>query len=169
MQEQCFNSSIPADSLIPHPSSLNLIPESEKTNVALRAHREQVAEVFLFWREMMNHPRAVLDAKRKKLIEARMKDGYSVADLCKAIRGCAKSAWHMGHNDNGTKYDGLDLILRDGGKVDKFVAMDDSPPSPQQGSQKLTPLQAASATLFNRQEPHQSGAEREIEGEVLHG
>lgn len=104
--------------------------EGKEINVALRARREQVAAVFDHWRLTMNHQRSVLDDKRRKLIEARMKDGYSIDDLKAAITGCSLSPFHMGQNEQGARYDGLELILRDGSKVDKFLATYRTPPRP---------------------------------------
>jgi hypothetical protein len=34
----------------------------------------------------------------------------------------------MGENDRATKYNGLELILRDAGRIDSFMRMDDEPP-----------------------------------------
>lgn len=81
-----------------------------------------VVEVFEFWKTTMKHPKAALDDKRKKLIAARLKD-YSVEDLKAAITGCTISPHHMGKNEHGTVYDSIELILRDAGHVDKFIAM----------------------------------------------
>jgi hypothetical protein len=91
---------------------------------------EQVGEVFDFWKRILNHPRATLDSKRKRLIQTRLKDGYTVGDLCQAIAGCQKSAFHMGLNDKGAKYDSIDLILRDSAHVDQFIGYDKAPPTP---------------------------------------
>lgn len=99
-------------------------------SAAQSARREQVAAVFDHWRFTMSHMKSVLDDKRRKLIEARMKDGYSTDDLRNAITGCSLSPYHMGQNEQGTRYDGLDLILRDGSKVDKFIAIQRNPPRP---------------------------------------
>ena len=49
---------------------------------------------------------------------------HSPAELCKAIRGCSKSPHNMGQNDQKTKYNGLDLILRNAEKIDRFIALD---------------------------------------------
>lgn len=132
------NGTAPADSLllipdspIPQPDSLTPQTDSLKLkNVAQSARREQVAAVFDHWRITMDHPRSVLDDKRRRLIEARMKDGYSTDDLKAAITGCSRSPFHMGQNEQGTRYDGLELILRDGSKVDKFLATYRTPPRP---------------------------------------
>jgi len=85
-------------------------------------HICQVRDVFEHWQKVMNHPRAVLDAKRKRLIEGALKQ-YSVSELKQAIDGCASSAWHMGKNDRGMIYDSIPLIFRDSDKIEDFIRM----------------------------------------------
>lgn len=85
-------------------------------------------QVFEFWKVHMKHPRSQLDVKRQKNVKARLKDGYSVEDLCNAVRGCKLSAFHMGDNKQGKKFDDLELICRDGPKVDGFIATFEEPP-----------------------------------------
>jgi len=99
-------------------------PEQNRTeqNRDMSGKPDECVLVFDHWRQVMNHPNAKFDSKRKKLITARLGDGYSSADLIKAIDGCKKSPYHMGDNDSHTVYDGLDLILRDAQKVDSFMA-----------------------------------------------
>lgn len=87
-----------------------------------------VARVFAHWRETFGHPRARLDAKRRKLIRARLKDGYSEADLCQSISGYRNSPHHMGRNDRNTVYDDLNLLLRDSGHVDAGLRFYADPP-----------------------------------------
>jgi hypothetical protein len=87
-----------------------------------------VHDVFDYWKSKLNHTRSKLDPKRRKLIATRLKEGYTVADLRKAIIGCSVSQWHMGANDRGTKFDSLELILRDATNVDKFIGYADNPP-----------------------------------------
>lgn len=81
----------------------------------------ETATVFAYWQQAMNHPQAKLDAKRDRAIKARLKDGYTVDQLCKAVDGCKLSPHHMGKNDTSTVYDDIELICRDGPKVDKFI------------------------------------------------
>ncbi len=92
----------------------------------------QVDEIFDFWRTTLGHERSLLDSKRRKLIESRLKDGYSESDLKAAIVGCSLSPFHMGQNENGRRYDGIDLIFRDGAKLDQFIQFSTNPPKPQQ-------------------------------------
>lgn len=83
----------------------------------------ETAEVFAYWQRAMAHPQAKLDAKRERNIKARLKDGYTVEQLCKAVDGCKLSPHHMGQNDTRTVYDDIELICRDGPRVDKFIAL----------------------------------------------
>lgn len=87
-----------------------------------------VEKVFNFWKECFEHPKAKLDDKRKKRIAARLKEGYSVGELQRAIVGCSYSPFHQGQNDSKTVYDGLETILRDAAQVDKFIELEKSPP-----------------------------------------
>lgn len=83
--------------------------------------RDQVEEIFDYWREVMSSPRSVLDAKRKKAIERALKDGYSVDDLKRAILGCSMTPHNMGQNDRGQKYNGIELIFRSADQIDRFI------------------------------------------------
>lgn len=99
--------------------------ESAPTSVAIIITTESadpVQRVFDHWKRVMNHPASHLDAKRRGVIQDRMKEGYTADHLMLAIDGCAKSAWHMGQNDKSKVYDSLDLICRDASKVDGFMA-----------------------------------------------
>ena len=84
---------------------------------------ESVASVFAHWKAIMGHTRARMDLKRAQVIRDRMRDGYSVDDLCLAIDGCAASAFHMGQNDRHMVYDSITLILRDADHTDRFITL----------------------------------------------
>jgi len=86
---------------------------------------EQVRQTFTFWQTELNHPRAKLDSKRRRSIKARLKDGYTVDDIRKAITGCKQSPFHQGENDSRTIYDDIELICRNAGNLDKFINLAD--------------------------------------------
>lgn len=90
---------------------------------------DTIADVFAYWQQRMNSPRSALDDKRKRLIAKALGMGYGPGDLKRAIYGCSLSAFHMGENDKGTAYNGLDLILRNAEKIDGFIAMAANPPA----------------------------------------
>lgn len=82
-----------------------------------------VRTVFDFWQTTMNHPGAKLDAKRRGKIQARLKDGFSAEDLCKAIEGAKSDSWLMGSNPSKKVYDGIETVLRDAAQVEKLKAL----------------------------------------------
>lgn len=83
----------------------------------------EVEQVFAHYRTF--HPRTFRNpsrvSKEWKLIERRLGEGFSVDDLRMAIDGCHASPWHNGENDTGRKYQSLELIVRDGSKVQQFM------------------------------------------------
>jgi len=83
----------------------------------------EVAQVIERYRVF--HPRAKPGDKEKRLIRARLKDGYSADDLCACIDGYHKSPHHLGDNDRGVKYLSLGLFLRDSDHVQKGVEFAD--------------------------------------------
>lgn len=85
--------------------------------------KENIYVVFEFWKTTFNSPKTVLTEKRKKKIEARLEQGYSVEDIKKAILNCSKSDYHMGKNDRGTVYNDIELICREPEKLDRFISM----------------------------------------------
>lgn len=94
-----------------------------KSIVPAKAVTDDVDVVFAHWQRVRNYPRAKLDGKRAKAIKARLGDGYSVEDLCRAVDGIANSSHHMGQNDRRTVYDDIELICRDGPRVDGFMKL----------------------------------------------
>ena len=76
-------------------------------------------DVWEHWRNACRHPRAVLTTERLKRIRQWL-PVYGVERLQAAIDGCAKSPHHQGQNDRGTRYDDLELILRDAKHVEMF-------------------------------------------------
>jgi hypothetical protein len=110
--------------------------EGEREGEQSRAEREPihgatkrngVQEVFDHWKAIHQHPRAALDDKRRGLIADRLKT-YSVADLCQSISGYLNSPHHMGQNDKATKYDDLELLLRDAQHIDRGMKFYAEPP-----------------------------------------
>ncbi len=86
-----------------------------------------VVDVFEHWKLTHNHPRSVLDVKRKKLIKSAL-NNYSVADLCQSITGYLKSPHHMGMNEANTIYDDIELMLRDAKHIDAGIRFDSNSP-----------------------------------------
>lgn len=82
-----------------------------------------VRQVFDHWKRVMQKNGNVrLTDERRKKIQARLKDGYAVADIKKAIDGCSRSDFHMARGEyrGGNRYDDLTLILRNGSRLEGF-------------------------------------------------
>lgn len=87
-----------------------------------RALAGQVREVFAYWQYRLDHQQSKLTPEREKKIQARLKEDYTVEDIKRGIDGCASSPWHMGQNDRDTVYDDIELICRDGKRLESFMA-----------------------------------------------
>ena len=120
--------------------------------------------IFEHWQRVHDHPKARLDDKRRKLINRAMKLGYTANDLRLAISGCSKSPFHMGDNDGGTRYDGLDLILRDASKIDQFIGFYHNPPTPRGKQGRVEALnQQAVDDFLSGDDPFASPSDIETE------
>jgi hypothetical protein len=62
-----------------------------------------------------------LTPKRKKAIQARLQEGYSVEEISLAISNIRQSPFHCGQNDGNKFYADIIFICRDGGKVEEWM------------------------------------------------
>ena len=121
--------------LTPTPESANaasvsdaLAREREEKEKEKKENKKQSADavrhVFDHWVAVMGKDpaRTKLTDDRKKKISARLKD-YPLDDLLAAIDGCAGSSFHMGDNPEGARHDGIELIFRNGEKLEGFRDM----------------------------------------------
>lgn len=88
--------------------------------------------VFDHWKQVCNHPKAILDAKRRRVIADRLKQ-FSLDDCKRAIDGCRASPWHQGANDRGKVFDDVDLIFRDAKHVEDFIRVLEQTPTTARG------------------------------------
>ena len=114
-------------------ATLFRLEETEEEILArLKLHTDHIREVFSHWRKY--HPSAFTQphSKLKEWVKIRQRfeDGYSVAQLCRAIDGIHRSRWHNGENPGNTKYVSLELCLRDAKHVEQFLGIADQPDQP---------------------------------------
>jgi hypothetical protein len=96
--------------------------------------------VFEEWRRVFGkNAGALFTPERERKVRQRLKDGYTLERLFKAIRGCKASPHHQGQNETGTVYDDLELICRDGKHVETFEGFVDKPPTKVANRQPLRP------------------------------
>jgi len=100
-----------------------LFPEVAIVAKAEQTIPDQIRAVFAHWKTLhpQSHPLVHGDLKEWQKIRDRLRDGYSVAQLCRAIDGMHKSEWHQGKNDRGKKYISLELAMRDAKHVEQFL------------------------------------------------
>jgi hypothetical protein len=97
-------------------------------SVETGASDDAVDEIFSFWQRTMNVTGARLDESRARAIRAALAMGYSVSQLCRAIRGCSLTPHNMGMNDQRQCYNSVALILRDADQIDRFIGNALNPP-----------------------------------------
>lgn len=103
------------------------VPEGDivpPANAEALAEKKAVLEVFGYWIKATGKDasRTLLTPERVNLIKQRLKS-YSVKDLKLAIAGCVSSPFHSGGNPEGKVFNELDLIFRNGTKVEYFREM----------------------------------------------
>lgn len=81
---------------------------------------DSVKLVFSHWQAEHHHPNSKLDDKRRKRIKARLAEGFTADDLCRAISGAKGDSWLMGKNPSKKRYDGIDTLLRDAAQVERL-------------------------------------------------
>lgn len=80
-------------------------------------------EVFAHWQRVCDKPRAKYTAERRGKVKSRLREGYSVADIKRAIDGITTSGFHRGENNAAREYMGLELICQTGSKLESFMAL----------------------------------------------
>lgn len=103
---------------------INISKVAEETlPVSSHETADIISQVFNYWRVVLKHSKAKLDATRRKKIIAAIKLGFSFEELKQAIDGCSRSPFHMGSNDQGRKYDDINLIFRNAAKIEMFIGL----------------------------------------------
>lgn len=86
---------------------------------ATAEQRAAATGLFLFWKEQTNHPQARPTPERLSKIMARLREGYSEAEIRKAIEGAGRDPYVA---ESGTRFDEIELICRNGTKLEAFIA-----------------------------------------------
>jgi len=113
-----------------------------------------------------HHPRARPGRKERLLIRDRIKEGYTIGDLLRAIEGCHRSPHHCGENSRGVKYQSLSLIFRDSSHVAMFLEFAATPNK--DTVRKVDRARNLELAIFHRvRQMRQNGATQEQIDEVL--
>lgn len=87
-----------------------------------RAAISDVRLVFAYWAERVM-PKGILNGEREARIRARLKEGYTVDRLQRAVDGALRDPFLCGDNDRGRKYLEIHTIFRDGSQVERLEAL----------------------------------------------
>lgn len=93
-----------------------LAPNAKSDEERAAAHR-----LFDYWRERCGHLKAKPDPTRIAKAIARLRDGFSEEELRWAIDGMSGSIFHSGGNDDGKRYDDMELCFRNIRHVERFI------------------------------------------------
>jgi hypothetical protein len=83
-----------------------------------KSDQEIVKGLFDLWRERCGHDRARLTRDRAAKVKARLREGYTPEEIGQAIDGAAARPFVK----EGHRYDDLELICRNGSKLEDFMA-----------------------------------------------
>lgn len=93
--------------------------KDKKTMSTKADHRPN--DIFEYWVLVMKKTSSTkLSPKRKKAVEARLKDGYEMEEIKQAIFNCSNTPHNMGFNDRNQKFDDLELICRNAENLERF-------------------------------------------------
>jgi hypothetical protein len=82
--------------------------------------------VFDCWQAVHGKEHSKFDAKRKARIKARLREAFTVEQLCQAIRGATKDPFLMGRDPKAARaFDGIETLLRDAAQVERLIALED--------------------------------------------
>lgn len=100
----------------PGQATLPGMPEAPEP---VASHTDTVRRLFVYWQQRCNHGTAKLTPERTRAVLGRLRQGYTEAEIRKAIDGAAEAAYQ--NDDNGKRYDDLELICRNGTKLESFI------------------------------------------------
>ncbi len=96
------------------------VSKAEKEKIRTRKSAGKLAFDFWVW-VMEKRATTMFTPERRRKVEGRLRDGYTLMDLIRGICGCAGSKWHQGDNEEGVKHEDLELICRNGVKLDALM------------------------------------------------
>jgi hypothetical protein len=109
-------------------------------------HPETVRLVFETWRKTTGKTKAKCDSKRTTRIVNALKT-YPLEDVLDAVQGWQHSPHHCGHNDTGTVYNDLELLLRDAKHIEGFRDLQRDGPTPVRAGKQTRQMLATDQAL----------------------
>jgi hypothetical protein len=104
---------------VPSQPSQPSVPSEDQRHSATSPPRHDLEEqIFTLWAEKLNHPRAILDVKRRKLIRDRIAEGLGLEQAKLALDGVLVdiAAW-----SDRRRFDGIEYVFDNRASVEKFM------------------------------------------------
>ena len=98
---------------------------TQRRLTAEEARKLQAEFVFAYWARKLNHPNAMWipgDQRERKLVRALKDNGGNVSELLYVVDGVLRSPYHMGQNEQQTRYDEIKTLFRDREQIEKLAA-----------------------------------------------
>lgn len=139
LQERVQKADSIRDSLVVIAEGLDTLLKRRRPGATQKEERHlesaDVLRIFRYWMTATEHPQAILTEGRRTLVKQRLKEGYAVDRIIRAIDGCTASDFHMarGQYQGQRKYDDLNLICRSGAKLEEFESI---PLGPEKGGNR---------------------------------
>lgn len=99
----------------------------ENMSAAAPSDRDDIKAVFAHWSTLEARTGGIqspkLTAPRARRICARLKEGYTVEQLCLSVSGFMSDNFHLGKNEQKTRYTGLDTLMKSGDKVEAGIKL----------------------------------------------
>jgi hypothetical protein len=75
-------------------------------------------QVFAYWGQTLKHPRAILDPKRRKLLDDRIREGMTLEEGLAVVDGAVRDAQSWPER---ARFNGIEYLFENRGTVEKFI------------------------------------------------
>ena len=115
----------PAPVVEPKPEPKAKKPPTPAAEAKVRTRAEEIRAVVAHYKKYFPERFRKFDSGSPEWnkINARFEDKFTFEELCASIDGMMRSPFHQGDNDDGRKYDSLEICVRSRAKVEQFIAM----------------------------------------------
>lgn len=99
-------------------------PTPPTADLTAQQRRGDLIELFSYWQDRCRKPRARFTDERRKKLDARLNEEYTVHDIRRGIDGAALNPPR--DRDSGTVYDDLMSICRNGAQLERYMERADN-------------------------------------------
>lgn len=101
-----------------HPDPENEKPKQKKLG---EPGLQEIRDVFEYWKNTTNRQKSRLNQDKKRKITARLREGFTVAQLCRIVDWSQTDPYYMGDNDRNKRYDTISTLFRNSERVEDLL------------------------------------------------